>query len=117
MRVCSALSIQSLIWRSLLALLCSCTAAALRGSTTAIVVVVVVVMACENALSQFLLSTMDICIELVAVLSDRELLVIINGYVNTARADRLILGVVELCYIRVTQGLLSRQPSVRVELK
>ena len=74
-------------------------------------------MACENAFSQFLLSTMDICIELVAVLSDRELLVIVNGYVNTARADWLILRVVELSYIWVTQGLLSRQPSIRVELK
>jgi len=77
------------------------TTAALR-STTTIVVVIVVVVTREDALPQLLLPAMDIGVQLVAVLTDRKLLVIVNGDVDAARAYGLILRVMELSNIRVT---------------
>ncbi len=71
----------------------------------------------QYLLSKFLLAFVDISVELVSVFSNRELLVVINRNVDLLRANRLVLGVVELRYVRVTQGLLRSQALVRVELK
>ena len=91
------------IWRSLLALLCSSTATStLRGTSAIVVVVVVVVVTSEDALSQLLLSAMDIGVKLVAILPNRELLVIVDRNIDTASADGLILRIVELCNIWMT---------------
>ena len=60
---------------------------------------------------------MDVLVELVAVFADRELLVVVNGDVNSACADGLILGVVELCHVRMAQSLLGSHTSMRVELE
>jgi len=61
----------------------------------------------EDALSEFLLPPVDIVVEFVAVLSDREFLVVINGNVDAARTNRLVFRVVELGNVGVSQGLLS----------
>ena len=71
----------------------------------------------QDALPQLLLSPVDIRVQLVAVFTDRKLLVVVNGNVNSARAYWLILGVVELSHIWVSQGLLSSEPTARVELE
>lgn len=60
------------------------------------VVVVVVVMRLEYLLSEFLLALVNICVQLVAVLSDGELLVIVNRDVDLLVAIWLIFRVVEL---------------------
>lgn len=60
---------------------------------------------------------MDISIQLVSVLSNRELLVVIDGDVDLLSADGLILLVMELSNIGVFQGLLSCKSAVRIELK
>ena len=60
----------------------------------------------QYLLSKFLLAFVDISVELVAVLSDGELLVVIDRDVDLLRAHGLVLGVVELRYVGVTQGLL-----------
>ena len=104
-------------WHSLLALLRCGATASLGGRTSAVVVVVVVVVALQDALPQLLLSPVDVRVQLVAVLADRKLLVVIDRDVDTARAHRLILRVVELCHVRVAQRLFSRQAPIRVELQ
>jgi len=61
----------------------------------------------EDLLAQLFLAFVDVGIQLVPVLSNAELLVIVNRDVDFSRAERLIVGVVELGHIRVAQGLLS----------
>lgn len=102
---------------SLLLLRSLCLTATLAGSSSLIIVVVVVVVGLEDALSEFLLPPVDIVVEFVAVLSDREFLVVINGNVDAARTNRLVFRVVELGNVGVSQGLLSGQSSIRVKLK
>ena len=90
----------------------------LLGRTTLLVVLlVVVVVGLEDALSELLLSFMDVLVELVAVFADRELLVVVDGDVDSACANRLIFRVVELCHVRMAQSLLSSHASMRVELE
>ena len=71
----------------------------------------------EDLLSELLLAFVDISIELVAVLSDGELLIVVNRDVDLLAAHWLVLRVVELGHIRVSQGLLCCQTLVRVKLK
>ena len=59
---------------------------------------------------------MNVGVEFVSVLSDRKLLVVVDGDVNTARANGLILRVVELGHIWVSQCLIGGQSPARVEL-
>lgn len=83
----------------------------------AAVVVVVIVVGLEDLLAELLLPLVDICIELVAILSDRELLVIIDGNADLLRAYGLVLGVVKLTDIGMAQGLLCSETLVGIELK
>jgi hypothetical protein len=83
----------------------------------AAVVVVVIVVGLEDLLAELLLPLVDICIELVAILSDRELLVIIDGNADLLRAYGLVLGVVKLTDIGMAQGLLCGVTLVGIELK
>ena len=71
----------------------------------------------EDSLPQLLLATVDVCVQLVSVLADREFLIVINRDVNAARTHGLILRVVELRYVRMSKGLFCRQSSVWVELE
>jgi hypothetical protein len=89
----------------------------LATTATCTTVVVVIVMALQNLLAEFLLALVDIRVELVAVLTDRELLVIINWNLDLARANWLVVGVVELGHVGVSQGLLCSQALVGVELQ
>ena len=59
---------------------------------------------------------MDISIELVSVLTNRELLIVIDGNVDLLSADRFIIGIVELAHIWMSEGLISGQSLVRVEM-
>ena len=81
------------------------------------VVVVVIVVGLEDLLAELLLPLVDICIELVAILSDRELLVIIDGNADLLRTYGLVLGVVKLTDIGMAQGLLCGETLVGIELK
>ena len=63
---------------------------------TSTVIIIVVMMRLQYLLSKFLLAFVDISIELVAVLSDGELLVVIDRNVDFLGANRLIFRVVEL---------------------
>ena len=48
---------------------------------------------------------MNVSIEFVSVLSDGELLVVVDWDVDPSVADWLVIGIVELGHIRVSQGL------------
>lgn len=71
----------------------------------------------QDAATQLLLPPVDIRVEFVSVLSDRELLVVVDRDVDSARAHRLVVLVVELLHVVVPQGLLCRQALARVELQ
>lgn len=60
---------------------------------------------------------MNICVEFVTVLSDREFLIVVNWNVDLSSTDGLILRVVELSYIGVSQCLLCGQSPVWVKLE
>ena len=89
----------------------------LLAAAAAPIVVVVVVVALQDLLAELLLSLVDVRVQLVAVLPNRELLVVVNRNVDLPRANRLVVRVVELRHVRVAQRLVCRQPLVRVELK
>ena len=74
---------------------------------SSIVVVVVIVVGLQYLFAEFLLSLMNIRVELVAVLSDRKLLVIVDWNHYLSRAERLIIGVMELLDVGVAQSLLG----------
>ena len=78
---------------------------------------VVRLMLLQNLLPQLLLSFVDIRIELVAILSDWEFLVVINRNEDLFLAFGFILGVVELGHIWMLQGLLCSKPLTRIELE
>ena len=82
-----------------------------------VVVVVVVVVGLQDLLAQLLLSFVDVRVQFVSVLSDRELLVVIDWNVNLPSADWLILRVVELGHIWVAQSLFCGQSSIWIELQ
>lgn len=60
---------------------------------------------------------MDIGIQLVPVVSDGELLVVINWNVDLLLTSRLVIRVVELGYIWMSQSLVSRQSLAGIELE
>lgn len=60
---------------------------------------------------------MDIRIELVSVLFNRELLVVINWNEDFLGTFWFLLRVVKLCNIRVCKGFISCKSLTRVELK
>lgn len=64
-----------------------------------VLIVVVVVVRSEDLLSKFLLALVDVCIQFVAVLPDRELLVVVDGDVNLAGTNWLVVGVMELGHV------------------
>ena len=72
---------------------------------------------CKDALSELLLPPVDIRVQLVAVLTNRELLIVVDGDVDAASAHRLVLRVVELGNVGVAKGLVCRQTPVGVELQ
>ena len=82
-----------------------------------VVVIVIVVVRLQDLLAQLLFTLVDIRVKLVSVLPDGELLVVIDRNVDLARADGLIVGIVELGNVGVAQSLLSGQSFIRVELK
>ena len=71
----------------------------------------------KDSLPQLLLATVDVCVQLVSVLADRELLIVINRDVDAARTHGLIFRIMELRDIWVSQSLICRQSSVWVELE
>lgn len=88
----------------------------MRRSSLVLIVVVVVVRS-KDLLSKFLLALVDVCVEFVAVLSDRELLVVIDGDVNLAGANWLVIGVVKLGDVGMSEGLVGGQPFIWVKLE
>ena len=58
----------------------------------AALVVIVVVVALQQFLAEFLLSLVNVLVELVTILADRELLVVINGDSNLLFAVGLVIG-------------------------
>lgn len=88
-----------------------------RGACSTSVLIVVIMVRLEDLLSKFLLSLMNISIKLISVLSDWELLVIINWDEDFLVAVGFIFGVVELGHVRVTKCLFCSQTSVRVEMQ
>ena len=96
----------------------SVTARCLRGAAPcgSSHLLVVSLVLCQDLFPHFLLSLVDVRIELVPVLSDRELLVIVNWDKDFLSADWFFVWVVELGHVRVLQCLLSRQSLSWVEL-
>ncbi len=82
----------------------------------ACVVIVIVVVRLENLLSQLLFTLVDVCVKLVAILTNRELLVIINWDVYPLCTYWLIIWIVELGNIGVSESLLSSKSLAGVEL-
>jgi len=71
----------------------------------------------QNLLTHLLLAFVDVRVKFVAVLLDRELLIIIDGNEDLLRAYWFFLWVMELCYIRMLQGLLRCESFVWIKLK
>ena len=68
----------------------------------AALVVVVVLVRLQRLLPQFLLALVNVRVELVAVLSNRKLLVVIDWDHDLACAHWLIVRIVELGHVRVS---------------
>ncbi len=71
----------------------------------------------EDLLSHFLLSLVDIGVELVSVLTNGELLVVVNRDEDLFQTVRLLIWVVELRNIRMLKSLLSSESLTWVELE
>ena len=71
----------------------------------------------QDALSELLLSSVDVCVQFVTVLPDRELLVVVDGDIDASSAHWLVLRIVELGHIRVSQSLIGCQTAHWVELQ
>lgn len=110
-----------MVWQSrfssLLTLLLGSAASTLCSCASLIVLVIIVVMRLQDALSKLLLASVDVSVELVAVLANRKLLIVVDRNVDTACTYWLVLRIVELRDVGVTQGLLCRQASIWVELE
>ena len=95
------------------------TARGLRGATTSsgpAHLLVVCLMLGQDLLSHLLLSLVDVRVEFVSVLSNRELLVVVNWDEDLLSADWLFIWVVELGHVRVLKGLLGGESLSWVEL-
>ena len=66
------------------------------------VLLLAAVMRLHDLFAQLFLSLVDISVEFIPILSNRELLVVINGDVNFPVADWLIIWVVELSNVGVS---------------
>jgi len=88
-----------------------------RSSSTSAHLLVICLVLGKNLLSHLLLTLMDIRVKLVSVLTDRKLLVIVDGDVDFLRANWLLVRVVELRDVGVLKSLLSGQTLIWVELK
>ena len=86
-------------------------------SSRFVVVVVVVVVGLQDFLAQLFLSLVDICVEFVSVLSDREFLIVVDWNVDLPVADWLIFWVVELSHVGMSEGLICGQSSIWIELE
>lgn len=71
----------------------------------------------QDFLSHLLSALVNIRIELVAVLFDREFLIVIDGNVNLFSANWFFFRVVELSHIRMLQSLFCGQSLRGVELQ
>lgn len=71
----------------------------------------------QSLLAQLLLTLVNVAVQLVSVLSDRELLVVVDRDVDLPLANWLVLWVVELGHVLVLQGLLGAQTLVGVKLQ
>ena len=70
----------------------------------------------EDLLSHFLLSLVDVGVKFVSVLTDRELLVIVNWDEDLFQAIWLLIWVVELSDVWVLKSLLSGESLAWIEL-
>jgi len=70
----------------------------------------------EDLLSHFLLSLVDVGVEFVSVLTDRELLVIVDWDEDLFQAIWLLIWVVELSDVWVLKSLLSGESLAWIEL-
>lgn len=71
----------------------------------------------EDLLSHFLLSLVDVGVELVSVLTDRELLVVVNRDENLFQTVWLLIWVVELSDVRMLKSLLGGESLAWVKLE
>ena len=85
--------------------------------STATHLLVVSLMLRQQLLSHFLLTLVDIRIELVSVFSDREFLVVIDGYKDLLGAVWFLVWVMELSNVRMLKSLFSGESLVRIELQ
>lgn len=85
--------------------------------STATHLLVISLMLSQQLLPHFLLSFVDIRIELVSVFSDREFLVVIDRYVDFLRADWFLIWVVELRDVRMLKSLCGCESLIWVELQ
>ena len=83
-------------------MLLAATAAAVASTTLSAHLLVVCLVLRQDLLPHFLLSLMDIRIELIAVLLYGELLIVVNRNEDFLSAIRLLLWVVELSNIRMS---------------
>ena len=89
----------------------------MKRKSSSIILIVVIVVALKDFLSKLLLSLVNVSIKLVSVLSNRELLVVINWNVDFLAAIWFIIRVVELSNVRVLQCLLCCWSFVWIELE
>ena len=85
--------------------------------STATHLLVISLVLSQQLLPHFLLSFVDIRIELVSVFSDREFLVVIDRYVDFLRADWFLIRVVELRDVWVLESLSGCESLIWVELQ
>lgn len=79
--------------------------------------VVVVGVVAHDAFAQFLTPALNVRVQLVPVIPDRELLIVINWNVYRLRAIRLVRRVMELSHVRVLQTLVGSEPFAWIEDK
>ena len=85
--------------------------------STLILVELLVVVRLHNLLAQFLLPLVYVCVEFVPIFSNREFLIVVNRDMYSSRAYWFIFRIMELRNERMSQGLLSTQTLVWIELK
>ena len=71
----------------------------------------------QNLFPHLLFALVDIRVQLVPILLDREFLIIVNRDKDLLSADGLLLRVVELSYVWVLQCLLCSEPLIWIELQ
>ena len=80
------------------------------------VVVVIVVMGLEYFFPELLLSPVNVCIQLISIVPNRELLIIIDWDVDLHCANRFVVRVVKLSNVWMLQCLLSCQSLVWIKM-